>query len=375
MGGSSAETATRPDRLAMAFHRDPLDPRSWSGTPARIAAALADHGWHVDGVTTAPGPLVAGAVRRLHRASGWGPDSVRNPIMRRVAARRAATRLQHLGPDVALHIGTLHLPLPAAELRRRTHACYVDTTWSTWQRFGSEVPRYHPRFLASAERLEAVAYHQMHHVFTASVAAATELVSHYGLPPDRVTAVGTGLGQHLPDVQASPRDEPRLLFVGKHRLADKGLDILLEAMPAVRRAHPGTRLTVVGRPQDVGEVEGVEVRSWVEPEELARLYVDADLFVMPARNEPWGLVYLEALSMGTPVLGVDRHAFREIAADGAHGVVVDAPEAGAVASAIAAALMDRDALAEAGERGRRHVLATASWDRVARQITDELGKP
>lgn len=366
-------------RLVIAFHQDPLDPRTWSRTPLNLAESICEEGWDVAGLVTAPPPRVQRALRRLHRRANWGPDWRRGPLMRRAAAASYQRRVGALRADVVLHIGTLHLPLLPGGRRGMVQTCFIDTTWSLSAAHRSSIDRYPPSMWRSAEALERRAYRQMDHVFVASRRACHELIEHYGIDPARVTVVGTGLGQPLPTIASEAASDratpPRLLFVAKNRLVDKGLDVLLEAFAVVRAKWPDALLTLVGPSIEQVEVplrDGVEARSWVEADELAQLYVDADLFVLPARSEPWGLVYLEALSYGTPILGVDRHAFAELAGDGKYGIIVEEPDPRLVAKAIDDALRDRALLARMGQEGREHVSATARWPLVARSITRTL---
>lgn len=391
--GSGEETGT----IWVAFRHDPFAARSWSGTARHLVDALSGLGWTVEGAALELGGTATNIVRRAHRALRLGPDVVRNPIARRVRGAKLARALRSSSADTVLHLGTMHLPAPIGRDGRR-HVLFTDTTWAAWSPHRDQTRRMSPLMRRRAFADERRAYRQMDHIFTVSDAARRSVVDDFGIPAERVTAVGTGLGQVLPPADltngggttggvatdgvvartgVAPGGPPQLLYVGKHREHDKGLDIVLDAFALLRDMGSGAALTIVGKlPPDVSEPPpGVEVVSWVETDELAALYARSDLFVMPARNEPWGLVYLEALSQGTPILGVDRHAFRELCGDGAYGVIADRPEAVAVARAVADALADRPGLARKGAAGRRFVAEFADWNRVARRITDGIVRP
>ncbi|MDP1794554.1 MAG: glycosyltransferase family 4 protein [Acidimicrobiales bacterium] len=368
------QASVRSGTMLMAYRHDPLAPGSWSGTTKHLADALSGVGWHVDGGALEVGPRALAVSRALYRRANLGSEYARNPVLRRLRARKLTRRLHTSDASVVLHIGTMHLPLRRNARDTRRHVMFIDTTWALWARYrsaGRPTPNWVRRQADSDERR---AYRQVDHIFTVSQNAQRNLVEEYGIAPDKVTAVGTGLGQVLPPAERpGPSATPRLLFVGKHRPFDKGLDLAVEALRLVRREYEGSTLTVVGAlPTSIAPVAGVDVKSWVSTDELAQLYAGADLFVLPARNEPWGLVYLESLSQATPILGVDRHAFRELSCDGAFGIIVPEPDAEQVASHIVAALADRDALAARGVAGQRHVAAWADWTRVASTITETL---
>lgn len=81
----------------------------------------------------------------------------------------------------------------------------------------------------------------------------------------------------------------------------KGVDLLVDAWPAVREQHPSAELHIVGKghPESFTETAGVTVRGFVE--DIADVYADAGLYVQPSRIEPFGVAVLEALRAGLPV--------------------------------------------------------------------------
>jgi glycosyltransferase involved in cell wall biosynthesis len=89
-------------------------------------------------------------------------------------------------------------------------------------------------------------------------------------------------------------------------------------------------------------------------------------------NDPWGQVYLEALTSRTPVIGLNRNGLTEITNDGAYGFLVDQADPYALAFAIVEAAFDPDRLAAMGAAGQRHVMENYSWDRVARTIAETI---
>src|SRR6185436_4212960 len=169
---------------------------------------------------------------------------------------------------------------------------------------------YSDRLLADAERLEDAAYRQMAHVFTISEYVRQNLISHFQVRPERITVVGTGRGAIQPYHGPKDYQNHTILFVAKGRFEDKGCVLLLEALKLARQREPRLKLIVVGdeRSRKVAEgIPNVEVHGYVALETLQSFFNQASLFAMPAQNEPWGLVFLEALSCKTPVLGLNRN--------------------------------------------------------------------
>jgi glycosyltransferase involved in cell wall biosynthesis len=94
------------------------------------------------------------------------------------------------------------------------------------------------------------------------------------------------------------------------------------------------------------------------PEWLAR-WEQADIFVMPTRNEAFGLVYQEAAAAGLPAIGTSLNAVPEIVHDGETGVLVPCGDVGALAGAMHALIGSTDRRARMGARGREVIEAAA----------------
>ena len=93
-----------------------------------------------------------------------------------------------------------------------------------------------------------------------------------------------------------------------------------------------------------------------------------DLFVMPSRAEPFGLVLLEAMALGRPIIATRAGGPMEIVADGATGLLTRAGDASALAAAIAALLDEPERRAAMGRCGRERYEKHFTADRMAREI-------
>lgn len=105
---------------------------------------------------------------------------------------------------------------------------------------------------------------------------------------------------------------PRLLFLGRTGEPRKGLDVLLAALPALRRTHPDLEVLVAG-PGRGPLPEGCRRLGLVEEDEKRALLRSADVFVAPhTARESFGIVLLEAMAAGTPVVASDLTPFGEL---------------------------------------------------------------
>lgn len=167
----------------------------------------------------------------------------------------------------------------------------------------------------------------------------------------------------------------------------KGLEVLLEAVPAVLAEHPEARFAVVG---DGPERRCLEERSaaaglgdsvaWTGfRRDVPALLAAADLFVLPTRDDAFPTALLEAQAAGVAVVASRAGGVPEIVEDGATGVLVPPGDAAALARAVSALLADpaaRRRLAEAGRRQARERFSTAAWlGRLEAVYGEVLGRP
>ncbi len=226
------------------------------------------------------------------------------------------------------------------------------------------------------------------------------LVEQSGLPPEKVHVVhpGVSAGRALQngDLHDSSGSEPgkyeqcrrlperaaprrRLLFVGRQYKAydfqRKGGDLVVAALALLRRDHdPQITLTVAGPekwPLPGSPPDGVRFLGALPPGEVPALYDSHDLFVMPSRMEPFGIVFAEALSRGLPCIARDAYAMPEIVTPGLSGYLIARDDEHELAATIAAALAD-DALYEACHARAPDLAAYFSWERAAGEVAQVI---
>lgn len=255
-------TALPPDRFTSAGAAVPL---RYNGSVARVGF----------------GPLTAARTRRWLRAGGFDLVHVHEPIT----------------PSVAL------LALWAADQP-------VVATFHT------ATPRSRSMQLAGGVLRPAL--EKLHAQIAVSESARHVVVQHLGRD-----AVVIPNGFRLADFSRTPRPagragrRPRLLFLGRTDEPRKGLDVLLAALPAVRAAVPDLNVVVAGqgsRPLP----PGCATPGLVDERSKAGLLASADVFVAPHRaRESFGIVVLEAMAAGAPVVASDLPPFAELLGAGA----------------------------------------------------------
>lgn len=366
----------RFDRIALtSVFGDPLSPSTWSGAPARLATALCQRGVSVAGFQPRLGRgrklfMAAGYLRRGFGRLAASEQILRSAPARDYHARENAAFIAAQGIRHVLHTGTLDLP--AFDLLRSVkHYLYCDHTWSLALPHHPDAAALSEKAREEYERLEIQSYRSLEHIFTFGNYVRDELIRHYGVAPERVTAVGSGMGEIAPYFEPRPYTAPHLLFIAKHLFKAKGGELLLDAFYRARQRRPDLQLTIVGDQRShrhVPQAPGIVFRGHVPWGELQRLFRTATLLTQPMLNDPWGQVYLEALISRTPVLGLRRHGLPEIIEGGRHGFLAEAADPAAVAELILEALSDPARLADMGQSGQRHVMRAYSWDRVADRV-------
>ncbi|MBB5935631.1 glycosyltransferase family 4 protein [Streptomyces zagrosensis] len=165
-------------------------------------------------------------------------------------------------------------------------------------------------------------------------------------------------------------------FIGRIDEPRKGLPVLMRALPQILAARPLTRLLVAGRGDEEEAVADlpaamrsrVEFLGMVSDEDKARLLRSVDLYVAPnTGGESFGIILVEAMSAGAPVLASDLDAFAQVLDQGEAGELFRNEDADALASAALRLLADPQRRAALRDRGARHV-RRFDWSTVGADI-------
>jgi phosphatidyl-myo-inositol alpha-mannosyltransferase len=174
---------------------------------------------------------------------------------------------------------------------------------------------------------------------------------------------------------------PNLLFVG--RLEDrKGLPHLLKAFRLIRKSGLEARLLIVGSgPQErearryvmTRGLQNVEFLGRVSDAEKAQLFKTADVFVSPATGrESFGIVLLEAMAAGCPIVCSDIHGYKGVVQRGRQAILVPPHDAKALAAGITELLTDPELRARFGASGQARA-EQFSWERVTAKVEEYYG--
>jgi phosphatidyl-myo-inositol alpha-mannosyltransferase len=182
---------------------------------------------------------------------------------------------------------------------------------------------------------------------------------------------------------AEPYEELRdgtlnILFVGRHE-ERKGFEYLLKAYHRLRKRHVDARLLACGtgpllrqhkRYAATRRIRDVEWLGRVSDEEKARYFASADIFCAPSTGqESFGIVLLEAMAAGVPIVASDIHGYKNVMQRNVQGLLVEPRNPRALAAALYALSHDADLRHQMGEAGRERA-PEYSWERVTERIVD-----
>jgi phosphatidylinositol alpha-mannosyltransferase len=193
---------------------------------------------------------------------------------------------------------------------------------------------------------------------------------------------GIDLEHFSPDVPPLPQfndGRPNILFLGRLEKR-KGLDYLFRAYRQVKQEMPEVRLLIVG--------PGTRLRKrferWVRQHkmkdviftgaatyaDLPRYYKTADIFCSPATGrESFGIVLVEAMSMGKPVVATTIEGYASVVTHGEEGLLVPPKDSGKLAQALLILLKDKALQQRMGEKGKL-TARNYSWEKIARSVFD-----
>jgi glycosyltransferase involved in cell wall biosynthesis len=229
-------------------------------------------------------------------------------------------------------------------------------------------------------QIERRAYRDSTLVLTPSRSSALDLEVRLGIPAAkiRIAPLGFDTAFSVGRPRGLPSGPVRLLFVGEHE-DRKGLQFLLKAVQLLRQDRVGVVLRTVGDGSRTRALKALTRRLGIEdlvtfsgyqPDPdgtlLPRAYASADIFVLPSLKEGFGLVLLEAMASGVPVIASDISAIPEVIGDA--GVLVPAMDSRALAHAIRSLIQSPARWSELRARGQARVNSLFSWDQVIAKV-------
>lgn len=360
-------------KIAVLSTEDARNPRTWSGTPHHISESLVRGGMEVSHL----GPLPAWP-RRLLR------------LRKKLEARLG---LPQCLPEVSVPYARLCSRVAAAriaQLPERPDVLFAPASSPLVASLGTDIPLvylsdatvrlmlgYYPEFTGLSERtirlaedFERRAIARADLVVYPTRWAATSAVEDYGAEPGKILIAPLGANIEDTGPAEPPADDVcRLLFVGTD-WKRKGGDIALNVLRELEGQGVPARLTVVGSTPPGGvDAPGAEFVGYLDKnrpedrERLAALYRQAHFFLLPTRNECYGIVFCEAVAYGLPSLATRTGGVPDVIAEGESGFTFPPEDDGrGYAARIVELWADRDRYRALRASSRRVYEERLNWD-------------
>ena len=239
---------------------------------------------------------------------------------------------------------------------------------------------------------EFVLYRNCDHVIATSAQQVDMISEKYELPPDHVTMIPPGIDENrfTPDTPekieaARARLDLRAtdVYVVGRAAENKGYDLLIQALPALKAMQPEARLVMaIGADStrdkelvdmwhrlatDAGIAEDISWRSYVPDDDLADYYRAPGVFALPSRYEPFGMTAVEAMACGTPtVLTIHGGLFEQLEF-GRHALVADPKRPAEFAAMLNMPMQYRWLREILMVEGARYARRTFGWTGIARR--------
>lgn len=352
---------------------EPVEQNTWSGTPFNLYSELIRQGHSVYPFDSGKvsNKYVRKIIKKLHKIYYSTPLGLsRGCFQRYLNAYRVKQETSKSISNISLHTGTLDLPffrLP----KNQKHYLFCDTTWNLWSACATGIGGYSQKLIHNAEKLERKAYHQLEHIFPISDYVKKNLIEHYLVSSNKITVVGTGLGAIKPFFGPKTYTNGKIIFIAKTRFEDKGGNLVIEAFRLARKKNTNLKLSIIGKKEYLKKIREPHVKTFGHLPicDLQKKFNESSILIMPAANEPWGLVYLEALACKMPIIGLNKNSFPEISGYGKFGFGLNDQDPQKLADLLIDAFKKPQELMEMGISAQEYCLAKYSWYKTVLKIT------
>jgi glycogen synthase len=220
-------------------------------------------------------------------------------------------------------------------------------------------------------------------VIAVSHALKSEVMWMYNLPDWKCWTIYNGVNCHKFDGWIDPGTvkhrlgidpmDPTVLFIGR-MTQQKGPDLLLEAIPGLLRYYPNARFVLAGegdlrgnlerRAHQLGVIHAIRWLGYLQNGSAIDLFKACDVVCVPSRNEPFGIVVLEAWAAGKPVVATNHGGPGEFVWHNVNGLKID-PSIESVGWGLGTLFTDWEWARRMGRNGRIAAETTFTWDKIA----------
>ncbi|MDA8441011.1 MAG: DUF1957 domain-containing protein, partial [Peptococcaceae bacterium] len=377
--------ADGPTALLLTWEFPPLTVGGLSRHVYDLVRQLSTQGWQVHVVTTAAGASVYETVAgvHVHRVEVLQPDGSEFQhwaLQLNLALLATCQRLIASGIKFDLvHAHDWLVCYTAKTLKKVYGLPLVATVHATEHGRNQGI---HTALQGYIHHLEWLLTYEAEQVIVCSTYMQQEVTALFQLPGAKLSTIPNGVdGTQLPvRRKRSQTKEPYalpseriVLFIGR-LVREKGVQILLQAAPQILSRYPAVKFLLVGtgpmedelvaRSTQLGLAEKVLFTGFIPDEARNRVLQLAEIAVFPSLYEPFGIVAIEAMAAGTPVVVSDVGGLADIVTHGHNGLQIYPGDVNSLVTQVSA-LLEKPALAKKLAKTAQNEIAKYSWQQIA----------
>ena len=345
-------------------------------TAAVLSRIAVERGWqtHFLSLNDPAGSHEAGVDITNFQFRGFGRSKVRFTIEAMKLARPDAHIVLAAHPNLTVPAFAMRTKSPGLHFVAMSHG--VDV----WQ---------------PLNRLRRIGVRAADCVLVPSRDTADKLRDVQRIPSERIRLLPLGLDPEFLDLACTPKELPLpdsvprgryVLAVGRWSSAEryKGFDTLIQALPQIRDVTGDVNLVFAGDGDDRLALEELATRFHVRDSvrfisgltrpQLVSVYRHADVFALPSGGEGFGIVYLEAMALGRPVVGGNHGGVPDVVEDGVTGFLVQHGNVSQLVERLTLLLRNSGLAGEMGRRGHERVLRQFSFGKFEAGLRAILGE-
>lgn len=235
--------------------------------------------------------------------------------------------------------------------------------------------------------------YESNRVIVTSYAMKREIEEHFRLPSEKIDVIPNGIDVSKYEVDVKREevkkrfginpDEKIILFVGR-LVPQKGVEYLIMAAPKIFEQHPDARIIIVGNgwikdhllnlASSTKYSHKITFLGFLNDQDLTELTLSSDVLVVPSIYEPFGIVALEGMAAGVPVVASNVGGLAEIIEHGRTGFLAHRENPDSIASGINKILSDPEYAHRLAQNAKRKVYEVYSWEAVARRTIEVYRK-
>jgi glycosyltransferase involved in cell wall biosynthesis len=316
-----------------------------------------------------------------HQVGNFYANTVQTNIMLEAACQRL---IETTGPFDLIHAHDWLVSFAAIGVKHAHHIPLLSTIHATemgrnggqlWEDMQRDIHQAEWRLVFESWRAIACSHYM-----------SWEVQNYFGAPQSKIDVVPNGVdpapfdrlnGQDLSAFRANlARPDQKIVFYVGRLVWEKGLQVLVDAAPQIVAQYPNVRFIVAGggdfrfqladRARERGVGDWFHFPGRISDDDRDMLYKVADCAVFPSLYEPFGIVALEAMAAGTPVVTTDTGGLAEVVQLHETGIKVNPNDPGSLAWGILHTLQHPDWSRQRALNARAEVDRLFNWDRIAK---------